>query len=146
VATGDVLSFISNDVQVMGDYLTPIKRLFAYSQEMALWGPEIHRHNTGWNTFKCIDPIFYVAGWCVIIERKYWGELCEWDERFVPCDFEDIDLSYQATKYPGELKEISLPLHHGGLGNSGQNLTGGRLQTTLNSQKLFMEKWELESA
>ncbi len=139
-ATGDILAFISNDVQVRGDYITPIQML-TFDRKV-LYGPEIHQHDTGWNTFD-LGTIPYVAGWCVVIEASLWGPLCKWDERFVPCDYEDIDLSYQVTRAGGSLEKIKLPLIHGGRGNSGQNLEGGRAMATEVNQKRFLRKWGL---
>jgi GT2 family glycosyltransferase len=141
IAEGDTLAFISNDVQMLGDYITPIETLYSYNQGEVLFGPEIWANNTGWNTFD-LGTIPYVAGWCVIIEAAYWGALCQWDERFVPCDYEDIDLSYQVQRAGGELRKLHLPLKHDS-GKSAEALPGGRLQVTLRNQKLFTRKWGL---
>lgn len=140
-ATGDILAFISNDVQMLGDYITPIEILYNYSQGQTLFGPEIWENDTGWNTFD-LGIIPYVAGWCVIVEAALWGPLCQWDERFVPCDYEDIDLSYQVAHAGGELTKLSLPLKHDS-GKSAEALPGGRLVVTMANQKRFMEKWGL---
>jgi len=141
IANGGILAFISNDVQVMGDYITPIEILYNYSQGATLFGPEIWRNSTGWNTFD-LGTIPYVAGWCVIVEAVLWGPLCRWDERFIPCDYEDIDLSYQVTRAGGKLTKLALPLKHDS-GKSAEALPGGRLQVTLANQKRFMQKWGL---
>lgn len=143
LATGDILVFISNDVQVKGDYITPLQML-PKKHRAVLYGPEIHQQDTGWNTFKEIGIISYITGWCVAIETVFWGIVCKWDERFVPCDYEDIDLSYQVTQGGGSLEKIKLPLYHGGRGNSGQNLSGGRRKTTIVNQGKFLKKWGLE--
>ena len=141
IARGDVLAFISNDVQVFGNYITPIEILYHYSQRSGLFGPEIWENDTGWNTFD-LGTIPYVAGWCVIVEAALWGPMCKWDERFVPCDYEDIDLSYQVTRGGGQLTKLALPLKHDS-GKSAGALPGGRLQVTLANQKRFMQKWGL---
>jgi GT2 family glycosyltransferase len=141
IAEGNVLAFISNDVQVLGDYITPIEILYNYSQGATLFGPEIWNNDTGWNTFD-LGIIPYVAGWCVIVEAALWGPLCQWDERFVPCDYEDIDLSYQVTQAGGTLTKLPLPLKHDS-GKSAAALPGGRLAVTLANHKRFMEKWGL---
>jgi GT2 family glycosyltransferase len=141
IAKGDTLAFISNDVQVLGDYITPIEVLYCYSQGNVLFGPEIWEINTGWNTFD-LGIIPYVAGWCVIVKAALWGPLCKWDERFVPCDYEDIDLSYQVVRGGGTLTKLDLPLNHDS-GKSAEALPGGRLAVTLDNQKRFMDKWGL---
>jgi glycosyltransferase involved in cell wall biosynthesis len=142
IATGDALAFISNDVQVTGDYITPIEVAYRYAQGKVLFGPEIWENNTGWNTFNPVGTIPYVAGWCVVVEASLWGVMCKWDERYVPCDYEDIDLSHQTTRAGGVLTKLSLPLHHDS-GKSAEALPGGRLPVTLANQKRFMEKWGL---
>lgn len=142
IAEGETLAFISNDVQVLGDYILTIETLYRYNHGKVLFGPEIWDGNTGWNTFGPAGIIDYVAGWCVIVEAALWGVLCEWDERFVPCDYEDIDLSYQATKDGGALTKLDLPLKHDS-GKSAEALPGGRLAVTLANQKRFMQKWGL---
>jgi GT2 family glycosyltransferase len=142
IAGGDILAFISNDVQVIGDYITPIEILYRYNHGKVLFGPEIWENNTGWNTFDPVGTIPYVAGWCVVVEAARWGVMCRWDERYVPCDYEDIDLSYQAVRAGGHLTKLALPLKHDS-GKSAEALPGGRLQVTLANQKRFMEKWGL---
>lgn len=141
IAKGDILAFVSNDVQVQGNYITPIEILYHYNQGATLFGPEIWENNTGWNTFD-LGTIPYVAGWCVIVEAALWGALCKWDERYVPCDYEDIDLSYQVARCGGKLTKLVLPLKHDS-GKSAEALPGGRLAVTLANRKRFMKKWGL---
>lgn len=142
IATGKTVAFISNDVQVLGDYITPLSVMSRYDQAMSLWGPELWDRDTGWNTFDQ-GTIAYLGGWCVVISRAYWRVLCEWDERFVPCDYEDIDLSHQATQNGGHLVKIDLPLKHDS-GKTAQALPGGRLAVTLANRQRFMDKWGLK--
>jgi glycosyltransferase involved in cell wall biosynthesis len=141
IAKGDILAFVSNDVQILGDYILPIEVAYRYDQGKVLFGPEIWEINTGWNTFD-LGTIPYVVGWCVIVKAALWGVLCKWDERFIPCDYEDIDLSYQVTRAGGALTKLHLPLKHDS-GKSAEALPGGRLAVTLANQKRFMQKWGL---
>ena len=139
LAAGEVLIFLSNDVIIANDYITPIEKALA-EQPDALVGPELLRHDTGWNTFDG-QTIPYLAGWCVACRRDTWDDkLGGWDERYVPCDYEDIDLSYTATQIGIPLVEVPLPLEHM-FGQSAQSLGGGRLQITHQSQAKFKEKW-----
>lgn len=145
-AMGDIFAFISNDVQILGDYITPIQVAIQYQEQspsQALFGAEIFSHNTGWNTFQEVGTIPYVAGWCVIAEREFWGKVGPWDERFVPCDYEDLDLSYRAKLKGYPLIELEhLSLKHDS-GKSAERLPEGRLKATLENQKRFLEKWGL---
>jgi GT2 family glycosyltransferase len=112
----------------------------------------------------------YLAGWCLAMSRQVWdfltrnepgifdaskpGELTTpgltdfltgvgpgaFDERFVPCDYEDLDLNYRAAQAGIGLNCMSLPLKHA-FGQSAQQLD--RMQVTLKNRQLFMEKWGL---
>jgi len=140
LAGGDVLIFLSNDVKPQGDYVTPI--LEALEEDLdALVGPEMLRHDTGWNVFDG-KVIAYLAGHCIACRRDTWDFLGGWDERYFPCDYEDIDLSYGAFKCGFPLVEVSLPLVHL-FGQSAQALDGGREAITMKSRAKFIEKWGL---
>lgn len=137
-ARGNVLIFLSNDVQPTGDYVTPIVQALE-EEPGALVGPEMLRHDTGWNTFNG-QTVAYLAGHCVACKRDTWKTLGGWDERYVPCDYEDIDLSYTALHKGVPLVEIPLPLNHL-FGQSAQALSEGRQAITMQSQAKFKEKW-----
>lgn len=132
IARGDSFIFLSNDVIISGDYVSRI-------EQGALSGPQVLDYDTGWNTFDGAT-IPYVAGWCVMATRKVWQDIGGWDERFVPCDYEDLDLSLAAVKKGYLLKQVDLPLTHL-FGQSARALEGGRLEITLKNQALFKEKW-----
>lgn len=141
VATGDILAFVSNDVNVNGDYIAPIQAAME-NDPLGLYGAEIFSHNTGWNTFEEIGTIPYVAGWCVVAERQFWQKIGTWDEQFIPCDYEDLDLSYRVKQANFPLIELDLPLKHDS-GKSAERLPEGRTRVTLENQRRFLDKWEL---
>ena len=136
LAKGDIFVFLSNDVIIGGDYLTSIQETITPN---ALIGPQIMDWDTGWNRFGD-TLVSYVAGWCVCATRETWLELGGFDERYIPCDYEDMDVSLQAVKNGYELRRIDLPLAHL-FGQSAQNLNGGREAVTLKNQELFKQKW-----
>lgn len=136
IAKGDILVFLSNDVIVMSDYLTRIK---ANLRQDTLGGAQLFVHDTGWNKFNG-EVMPYMAGWCVCCYRSVFADLGGWDERYVPCDYEDLDLSMTATMNGYDLQEIRLPLQHLS-GQSAERLEGGRLAITIKSQTKFREKW-----
>jgi GT2 family glycosyltransferase len=140
LAAGEILVFLSNDVIPSGDYITPIVTVLT-EEPGALVGPEMLRHDTGWNTFDG-RIIAYLAGHCIACRREIWEVLGGWDERYVPCDYEDIDLSYTATQKGIPLIGTPLPLQHL-FGQSAQALDGGRAAITQQSRARFMEKWGL---
>lgn len=138
-AAGDILAFLSNDVIATGDYITPIQNAV---QEGALFGPQLLDYDTGWNTFGGVTTP-YLAGWCLFCTKATWGTLGGFDERFVPCDYEDIDLSFTAAKKDIDLVEVTLPLNHL-FGQSARVLDGGRETVTLKNQERFKAKWNLK--
>lgn len=136
VAMGRVLIFLSNDVAALGDYLTSLLEIVA---DGALYGAELLKHDTGWNKFDG-QTIPYLAGWCIAATRPTWDKLGGWDERYVPCDYEDLDLSYAAMKKGMKLVNLELPLRHA-FGQSARNLD--RLTITERNREKFMDKWGL---
>lgn len=145
-ARGDILIHISNDVTPYNDYVSPIENKLKNVPD-ALVGAELLAMNTGWNYFVNSDGtkvlVPYLTGWCVACNKATWEKLGGFDERYVPCDYEDMDLSYTATEMGIPLVPISLPLRHAS-GESAKLLPGGRLQITYVNQRRFLDKWNLE--
>lgn len=137
-ARGDVLIELSNDVVISGDYIALVREAVEANPD-AMFGPQVMTDNTGWNVFGG-KVISYIYGWCIFCSRKVWEDVGGFDERFVPCDYEDIDISMRAVEKGHELRQVDLPLRHLS-GQSAQNLSGGRLAITLKNQALFKEKW-----
>lgn len=137
-AKGDIFVFAENDIFLSGDYLALIKKEM---KEDVLIGPALHSESTGWNNFG--DLIIPYLDFCLFAcTHKTWEKLGGFDERFVPCDYEDIDMCYTAQQKNIELKALKLPIRHAP-GQTAQTLSGGRLQVTLKNQALFRKKWQL---
>lgn len=139
VAKGDVLLFINNDVQISGDYITPITDTLERVPN-AIVGAELLNYDTGWNVFDG-KIISYIHGWCVALTKEAFNELGCFDERYTPGDYEDIDLSYTATQQDYVLMAVSLPLRHMS-GQTGRQLPDRRAMTEKH-RGLFAEKWSL---
>lgn len=138
IAQGRHLIMLSNDVIIESDYISPIESTLEENREI-LGGAQILDFDTGWNTFNG-EMLAYIAGWCIFCTREVWQDIGGFDERYVPCDYEDLDLSLKAVKKGYSLKQVKLPLSHM-FGQSAQHLEGGRLTITLKNQALFKEKW-----
>lgn len=139
IAKGKILIFMSNDVIVSGDYISPIVASLQ-NHPRSLVGASLHDHDTGWNKFgKELIP--YLAGWCVAMTKDTFIALGGWDERYVPSDYEDVDLSYTAIHQGRGLVHLLLPLAH----ISGVSATQlpDRQAMTLKHRELFKEKWRL---
>lgn len=135
VASGEVLLFLNNDVVILGDYISIIRQHIA---DDMLLGPELNTHNTGWNEFNGVR-VPYIAGWCIGITKDTFDKLGGFDERYSPCDYEDIDLCYTAKKAGMTFAWITLPIRH----QSGGSAMEGRQMITEANRLKFAEKWEL---
>lgn len=139
VATGDILLFLNNDIFVYGDYVSFIRQA---ATDNVIAGPELNTRDTGWNRFGDV-LVPYIAGWCLAVTRKTFGELGGFDERYSPADYEDMDLSYKAVKAGKSLLWLNLPIRHIS-GQTGVQLTNRRELTEANRHK-FIDKWELQA-
>lgn len=134
-ATGDLLLFLNNDVTIFGDY---VSQLLAVMDDDILAGPELNEHNTGWNKFGELT-IPYLAGWCLALTKATYEALGGFDERYTPCDYEDVDLCYGAVKAGLNLVRLELPIRH----ISGGSAMPDRLAITERNRVRFAEKWGL---
>lgn len=133
MAVEDRLILISTDVRVHKDIL---KETLADDD---LQGGRLLDWDTGWNTF---DGIVYpyVEGWILDTWKSNWEQLGYFDERFVPCDMEDIDLSTSARKMGMTLTTYPEGyVSHGG----GHSIKYGeeREKITKANKEKFREKW-----
>lgn len=137
-ATGDIIILLNNDITILGDFVSIIEQQLEKRPE-ALLGAEYYDFDTGWNVFDgAIIP--YLAGWCLACTKETWLRLDGFDERFVPCDYEDMDLSRTAMTEGVDLVQVGLPLQHT-FEQTALQLEGGRRAITEKNRKLFIEKW-----
>lgn len=134
-ASGDVLLFLNNDVIQFGDYVT---QLIAVMDDNILAGPELNDHNNGWNVFGEVT-VPYIAGWCLALTKATYNKLGGFDERYSPCDYEDMDLCYNAVQAGAGLLRLELPIRH----VSGGSAMAGRVVITEANRLKFAEKWGL---
>lgn len=135
----DKLLFINNDVEISGDYITPVV-LALDERPDTLVGAQFLNFDTGWNKFNGrIIP--YLAGWCVGMTKAVFEALGGFDERYVPGDYEDMDLSYTAFKTGYALMSLDLPLYHR-FNQTAQQLPDRRAITERH-RRVFAEKWGL---
>lgn len=166
-AENDVWLFLSNDVRATGDFIPTILDALRFHPR-AIVGAQMHSHDTGWNRFIAQRDISlggtpyrrgdsliipYVQGWCVAVDSRYChknkpqnkeqvGGL--WDERYLLCDYDDLDVSIQALADNAPLVAIKeLPLEHVHTGQTANKIPGGRLKVTEANRARFMEKWGL---
>ncbi len=134
----EIVILLSNDVEIYGKFIFQIQEQLQF-ETRKLIGGVIYAHDTGWNRFG--NEIFpYIEGWLLATTKAGWGDLGYFDERYSPCDFEDVDLSTQARRKFYTLVALNSPaLRHIGGQSIGYNPK--REEQTKINQKKFEEKW-----
>lgn len=140
LAKNDILLFLSNDVVLLGDFITPIKQYLEQNSRVAI-GPRLIAWNAGWNSYKEDSAIPYLEGFCFAVRKEHFNMIGGFDEQFF-LDMEDMDLCYRLRFAGIALAQIDLPVLHS-LGGSFSTLNRSREDITLESQQKFMKKWGL---
>jgi glycosyltransferase involved in cell wall biosynthesis len=137
-ARGDVLVFTQPDVTFHGDVIEPLQQV----KNGYLYGARLLDRDTGWNRFgKTVVP--YLEGWFLCCTATSWNEVGGFDPRYVPADFEDVDLSWHWVQKGHALIQLNLPVSHDHMGASAWSQFTGREQVTIRNRDLFAEKWGL---
>jgi len=140
-AKGEIVILLSDDVRVYGDFLQIIEA-FYQAAPTAIIGKRVINFNSGWNRFGNHPPINYVEGFLLAMARSTWEMLGGFDERFAPCDYEDIDLGMKASQKNIPLIEANnLPVEHLIAGTIGYGQE--RFAQTVEMRRRFAEKWGL---
>lgn len=140
-ALGEILFFVSNDVKIWGDFITPVMDNLN-NNDYAIVCHELNNFPTGWNQFGG-QMIPYPAGHFFACTKKLWKEVIGgFDERFIPHDYEDVDLGMAAKELEISLIGLPmLPVEHMVAGTIGYSPE--RMENTLLQRKRFAEKWGL---
>lgn len=139
-AEGEVWICLSDDVEIAGDFLTPINQVMQ-TREALLVCHRIVDWPAGWNVFAG-KMIRYPMGYFLAAHSQIWAELGRFDGRFAPYDYEDVDLGMEAQA--ADISVIAmpdLPLFHQGAGTIGFN--PDRMEQTVRMRALFAKKWDL---
>lgn len=143
VATGDIFVFYSNDVILSGDVATELDSVFSMDEPM-LVGHQLLDWDTGWNKFVFGGKdkiISYLGGYFISCKRTDWKKL-EWDERYSPYDYEDVDLSLQASVLGYNLVEFRSGLLRHLSGQTISKVNQKREEITNINRVKFIEKWQ----
>jgi hypothetical protein len=138
-ASGDIVKLISNDVRI-SDYMVLNKVVCALNKAAVptLVGNRLLDVDTGWNTFDGVTYP-YLEGWFLAFKKSEWMSLGGFDERYIPFDFEDIDISTTYLSNGGKLVNIDADMQH--LGAQTYRYSMERERQTKKNQKKFQEKW-----
>jgi len=135
----EILCFLSNDVVVSGDFITPIVDIVNNNPKVLI-GNEVISYNAGWNTFGNI-VVPWVNGWFVACTAEAWKEIGGFDPIYGKYTYEDIDISTTAKMLGYELVALNSPfLKH--LGAQTATYTDERMKITQHNREVYIQKWE----
>lgn len=138
-AKGDIVILLSTDVRIYSRNF--YDEILHSVNPRTLVGARFLDFDTGWNKFgEYIQP--YLEGWCLAAGAGVWQMLNYFDTRYIPSDFEDVDLSCTAMHEGIDL--IQLPvgtINHIGGQSIGYNPE--REAHTIENRKKFADKWNL---
>ena len=133
----DPIILLSTDVQVHGKFISQIVDILE-SNSKSLVGGILYNQDTGWNKFDRIYP--YLEGWLLATTLENWFDLGYFDERYIPHDYEDLDLSTKALSMGYELIPLNNPgIRH--LGGKSIGYSDERFAQTKINQEKFKNKW-----
>ena len=137
-ATGDAICLISTDVRIEEDLAKIVRDLLTNDPKMLIGGT-VYTHDTGWNRFNG-KTFPYAEGWLLCCTKKAWCEFGGFDERYVPNDFEDVDISTTANSKGYVLHNIGSPkIRH--IGGQSIGYSPEREELTKRNRKKFESKW-----
>lgn len=139
-AAGDVLVFTQLDVVIGGE----LHSVCQHVKEDVLYGVRMLAGDTGWNNFGG-RVIPYLEGFFLASTRSTWGKIGGFDPIYYPADFEDIDLSFTATKKGIRLQMlVGVKAEHNHPGTAGwAQRSESREVVTRRNRELFRQKWSL---
>lgn len=141
-ADGEIWICMSDDVQVVGDFLTPLDQVFQ-TREAMLVCQNVVDWPGGWNVFGG-RMIRYPQGHFLAAPGRIWNELGRFDGRFSPNDYEDVDLGMEADQAGIPILAMpDLPLVHAGAGTIGYS--DERREQTIKMRAVFADKWVLRN-
>jgi len=137
-ASGDVVILISTDVRIYKDIVSTVSKIL-HAMPKTLVGGTVYENSTGWNEFD--GKIFpYVEGYLLATTYEGWRELGYFDEQYVPCDFEDVDLSTTARSLGYVLQKLpDNSVEH--IGAQSIGYSDERLEITNANKEKFRAKW-----
>lgn len=144
-ATGNILVFLSNDVVITGDFISPIKRVIDEYKGEVIIGGRVLSEDTGWNTIilngkPSIIP--YPEGWLVACTPEMWKRIGGWDVKsYGKFDYEDVDLGAWAAYNDVKLKGLNLYFLKHLFGQTIGKIYPDRQKYSEHNREIFRNKW-----
>jgi len=90
-----------------------------------------------------VKEVDYCSGACLYIKRELLNEVKGFDDRFVPCYYEDTDLAFEARKHGFKVVyEPRCEIIHLEGATSTRNVKTGAKRYQLINQEKFVDKWK----
>jgi GT2 family glycosyltransferase len=139
-ATNEIVALISNDVKISDKTIAPkLEEIFKQSTGFTLVGNRLLDFDTGWNTIGTkVYP--YLEGYFLSFKKSEWTTVGGFDERFMPFDFEDVDISTTYVAGGGKLVFLDAEMLH--LGAQSYKYSPEREAQTKANQEKFRQKWQ----
>ena len=130
---------MNNDVRIRDkDLDDKVEKALDECTVPILAGINVYLNSTGWNERGGkIYP--YVGGWFMAFKKEEWDKFGGFDERYIPYDFEDVDLSTTYLANGGKLVTLEANISH--IGAQSYTYSPAREEQTKKNQKKFFEKW-----
>jgi GT2 family glycosyltransferase len=142
-ATEDVYVFLSNDVQLLYDFVPDVLEKISENKK-CLVGNELYNYDTGWNVLRIHGKpmmFMYLAGYFLACTKKVWKDLGGFDDIFMPFDYEDVDLSTTAIMKGYKLVPLNSKRLLHASGQTVRRVRPDRESITYRNQQRFIGKW-----
>lgn len=167
LAKGKYLLFLNNDTRVIYGWLSPMKQILDFNDDVGLVGPKflnpdgtvqeaggiIWKDGTGESYGRGKNPgaldlnyvreCDYIMGAAILTRRNLWDEIGGFDERYAPACFEDSDFAFEVRKRGKKVvyQPASLVIHFAG--GSGSQSQDGSMRRHLSANICkFADKWK----
>jgi GT2 family glycosyltransferase len=90
----------------------------------------------------CEMSDWYAVSWCLLLSRKIWETVGEFDEGYYPLFYDDVDYSYRVLKAGFRIEVLKLPFEH--LGHGTHDLLPDVQDARTKGERRFRQKFGIE--
>jgi len=167
LAQGEYLLFLNNDTEVLNGWLDELLETFEKHPDAGLVGSQllypdgrlqeaggiVFSDGSGWNYGRLEKPdapeyqhlraVTYISGASIMISKKLFNQLGQFDRRYKPAYYEDTDLAFAVRQAGLQVyyQPLSRVIHFEGI-SSGTDLSSGTKKYQVINQSKFVDKWQ----
>lgn len=110
---GDYVAVLNDDLEVLGDWITPLQAELARHPNVVQVGPSVKGVGTDGRWGDRNSKYNFVEGWCWMARAGDLGRDAVYDRAFSPGYCEDMDLSICLVESSGgKVRQVDVPLRH----------------------------------